>query len=154
MTDLKYPELLDVEQTMDHLRAIVAQFGENYVYIKRQGSDVCAYVHSEDDELVPGCIVAQVLYRHGVPMGVLSMYEGLGAVQLSDAGSLTLRDLKPLLTPAAGQVLGQAQWRQDMLHPWGDALAEAESVYARMKSAALDAAEAKYRKITEEEGRR
>ena len=129
MTEVKYPELLDVHEAMAHLRAVVAEFGKDHVYTKPDHSGVCVYVHGSAEELVPGCIVAQVLHRHGVPMNVLSQYEGLGALQLAGPKSLTGRGVKPLLTEAAGTVLGNAQYVQDGLKPWGAALANAEDVY-------------------------
>lgn len=130
MTDAKYPALLDADQAIVLLREVVAEFGENYIYIKPAGTQVCVYVHEAGEEQVPGCIVAQVLHRHGVPMNVLSQYEGLGAVQLGDGGSLIRRGLQPLLTGAAGAVLSQAQWAQDSFRTWGVALADAEDTYA------------------------
>lgn len=130
MTDAKYPALLDADRAIVLLREVVAEFGKNHVYTKRDGSEVCAYVHGDADELVPGCIVAQVLHRHGVPMNVLSQYEGLGAVQLGDSNHLVRRGVQPLLTEAAGIVLSRAQWAQDSLMTWGTALREAEKTYA------------------------
>lgn len=94
------------------MREVVAEFGEDYVYqlVPDEGGQ-CLYVHrDEDSEGVPGCIVAQVLHRLGVPLSAFD--EGFSAHCMVDR--LNARGWG--ITYVASVALAEAQRVQDSFH--------------------------------------
>jgi hypothetical protein len=71
--------LLTEENVTDAFKAIIEEFGADYVYRKRGLADSCFYVHKTPEGEVPGCIVGQLLHRLGVPLEVLKKREGRSA---------------------------------------------------------------------------
>ena len=113
MSDHNLSYRITVDDIDPTLAAIVAGFGEDYVYRGSPEADrftpPCRYVHGDNK---PGCIVAQFLARHGVPMEELARLEGM---RPSTGGFLPGR-----LTPATALVLSHIQRAQDGRATWGD----------------------------------
>lgn len=112
------------------LRDVVAEFGENYVYAKQEVSPShidpdgpaggsCFYVHDSDNGSVPGCLIAQVLYRHfDWSVDDLKDIEGRSAYDI------------PGLLPKVRNYFSEAQTCQDASQTWGESLKQAET-YAK-----------------------
>jgi hypothetical protein len=117
--------LLDVDEVLEDLRAIVAEKGAGYRY-RQDGDDrICTYLNQDGS---PSCIVGHVAARRGwLDLGTIQSNEALEA---DEYGSLPV-------TPAAHEVLRVAQEVQDARvrgdaegprRTWGEALAAAEAI--------------------------
>lgn len=128
---------LDGATALELLRLAAKEKGEEYVYVNQYGHKAgtvinqdgmtadCAYVHERPDgTLVPGCIAADVLHRHGVPLWALRAYESQGVHLFIEEAGWGNYD--------AGHVLGVAQAAQDMGQPWGFVVAHAETIWEEM----------------------
>lgn len=116
---------LTLDLTNRLLDEIVAEFGEDHVYGNPVGT-TCLYVHKVDGKQEPGCIVAQVLHKFGVPLATLMNYEGSAA-----------SDVVPEVLPVekkAGILLDWVQSRQDGGEPWGEAVRGAREELARWEA--------------------
>lgn len=131
--------LITCHQAIEGLRQAVTERGRDHID-PQAASDDCYYVLNDR----PSCIGGTVLFKLGVPMSELKRWEGNnvlamvpgGKTYLTGYGDASLTDADGLLTEEAGAVLYAAQDVQDSGDAWGDG---------------LDAAEAKYREITEGE---
>lgn len=115
---------IDKETALAELRAVVTEFGDDYVY----GGDIDGCVYVLDGQ--PSCIVGQVLHRVGVPITTLETFDT--ASFEGESAPVSELQRKDLLTAAsialdsdAFEVLRVAQKYQDNGHTWGTALAEA-----------------------------
>lgn len=113
------------EQTttlMHTLREVVAEFSPGYVY-----EGACSYVRNSQ----PSCLVAQVLYRHGMTIDEMNRWD----LESDDStvNGLWNSDNLPL-SELARDVLAVAQQVQDERQSWGDALAAAEDVAAKQSA--------------------
>ncbi|MFF9268639.1 hypothetical protein [Streptomyces rochei] len=108
---------LTLDKAKELLAEAVAEKGEDFVYVNRDGRPVagltgadCHYVHGDQ----PGCIVGHVLHKAGVSLADLSEYEGQGAEDpaLDLAGA----------TDDACRLLSYAQENQDRGIPWGESV--------------------------------
>lgn len=110
-------------RALRRLREVVAERPE-HVY-RPPGWDVdtradCLYVHLDSDGVgpaEPGCLVAHVLHREGVPLSALQEWEG--------------RPPRVFLGADAGAILAAAQQAQDDGKPWSVALVQAEASAVR-----------------------
>jgi hypothetical protein len=115
-------QIHQVVEVVGHLENIVAEYGADYVYQRRQlnGPDpfapVCVYVWNGE----PDCIAGKVLARMGVSIEKLASYEGSSVSVVAPVVSN--------LGDAATNVLRVAQVVQDKGGTWGEALAEAKTV--------------------------
>lgn len=137
---------MDAERALGLLRAVVAEFGPEYVYVNASGQRAgqchvggktaidCSYVHGMDNDLRPGCLVGQVCHRHGVPLVVLQTYEGSAFGTFGEDAGIANED--------AQQILHAAQMAQDGGRPWGVALQRAEECWERIKEVKMALAEA------------
>ena len=124
---------LTLDLTNRLLDEIVAEFGEDHVYVNPVDpgqvfppGTTCLYVHKVDGKQEPGCIVAQVLHKFGVPLATLMNYEGSAA-----------SDVVPEVLPVekkAGILLDRVQSRQDGGEPWGEAVRGAREELARWEA--------------------
>ena len=127
MSEATTTGLKDVDEVLEALRAVVAEFGPDHVYVNEagevaNGTTLCRYVHGrEGDNPQPGCIVGQVFYRL---FGTLVPIEGVGVPGLNYGP----RDGYRYFTESAERVLAAAQAVQDLGWTWGAALARAETV--------------------------
>lgn len=105
-------------RALRRLREVVAERPE-HVY-RPPGWDVdtrteCLYVHLDGDGVgpaEPGCLIAHVLHREGVPLSALQEWEG--------------RPPNTFLGYDVGAILTDAQQAQDDGNPWSAALFAAE----------------------------
>jgi len=121
---MAYPTLLTASEALKHLEAIVAEFGEDYVYQGHGTRDplgvlVCHYVHNGK----PDCLVGHVAHRHGVPLDILAKHEGASAYAFANIA----------FTQKACAVLVAAQAEQDRQKPWHLALTKAREAYHRLQ---------------------
>lgn len=106
------------ESTLEGIKAIVDEAGEDFVYQqhRRLGPIGCRYVHDGK----PDCIVGRFLASVGVPLDVLSEYEGRGAEgvleSLQERSFLHFDDIRVRV------FLRRLQKEQDAEETWGNAL--------------------------------
>lgn len=109
---------------LDTLREVVAE-RPDYVYSAPEDqvteSLSCYYVHGSGSDATPGCVVGHVLNRLGVPLEVLSTYEGRDA----DYVAARVLDVSDDWAADAPHALAVAQIEQDRGAAWGKALARA-----------------------------
>lgn len=117
---------ITLESARQALRSVVAEFGEDYVYVEQNeypshvdptgdAGGSCFYVHDSDEGSVPGCLVAQVLHKHfDWSIDQLKDIEGRSALDI------------PGLPSDVADYLYRAQYEQDSGTSWGSALAYAE----------------------------
>lgn len=109
-------ERAEIKLVLDTLAAVVAEFGEDYVYETQPESAYCTYVRDGK----PDCIAAQVLVRLGMSVEDLARCEGRSCALLGGY----------VAVPVGGEalhVLREAQMVQDRTSPyssptWGEAL--------------------------------
>lgn len=101
--------------------------GEGFIYSNQDGDqagsgaiDCQNWHYTEDDEIVPGCIVGTVLGIAGVPLQLMERADGIDEVADGLLATNTLR-----LTPKAHALLEWAQYRQDNGSTWGKAKRDA-----------------------------
>lgn len=112
------PEILEATEALRLLDEVVEQFGEDYVDPSARDSiEVCRY-WSQDKT---GCIVGQVLHRHGYSDADIGGLDGQGAVY-----NLPTRRL--MFTEKALAILSAAQGFQDQAQSWGAARLQARRV--------------------------
>lgn len=99
---------------IDAIRAVVAEFGPNYVYMVGLGGS-CEYVRDRQ----PSCLIGRVLHRMGVDLEFLYYREGNGA-------SDVMRDVGGFSTVVLCAA-DDAQGAQDSAYTWGEALSRFES---------------------------
>lgn len=126
---------------LDLAKQVVAERGEDYVYVNQRGQKAgsvvsegvgilgtadCSYVHRlPNSELVPGCIVGNVLARWGVSLEVLTSYEACSIGTFGqDAG---------FADEWATDILAMMQTTQDQGGTWGQALAEGVRRYEQIQ---------------------
>lgn len=115
------------ERVMDVTREVVAE-RPGYVYSAPEHMDTaeldCLYVHTDADgsNPVPGCAVAHVLNRLGVPLDALAIREGDSAYPVVGAVLDISGDAADAQT-----FLNSVQMAQDAGRTWGDALEYAET---------------------------
>lgn len=112
--------LADVTRTVTEL---VAE-QPDYVYSSpehQRSALTCFYVHTDEDgdNAAPGCLVGAALHKLGVPLDVLSGYEGKDAYRAA-SNLLTLPSDEQ--RNSALQFLSAAQSYQDGGLPWGESL--------------------------------
>jgi hypothetical protein len=100
------------EQVTEVIRAIVAEFGEDYVYPRFEG-DGCWYVWDGK----PSCLIGRVLHRLGADIEALKSCDDLGGFQEEILVMVDI-DMSDLTLTA----LRYAQSQQDQRHSWGEAL--------------------------------
>lgn len=117
---------ITLEAARAALKSVVAEFGEDYVYTEQaeypshvdpdgDAGGSCFYVHDSEGGSVPGCLVAQVLYKHFEwSIDDLKGIEGEGAIDIPNLGGDVRR------------YLAHAQSNQDTGSSWGQALRRAE----------------------------
>lgn len=107
------------------LKAIVEEYGDDFVYQKEyeDGEPSCVYVRDGE----PSCLVGKFLAAAGVPLKLLQRADALGGTP-AEALIETLR-LAEIIDVEMGVsvMLGAAQARQDGGDTWGTALRSAES---------------------------
>lgn len=103
------------------LEAIVAEYGEDFVYQQRDtlSGSRCVYVWQGE----PDCIVGKLLHRLGVPVEQLARGDGkllAGALveHLEELGVISAED-------GVSEILDRAQSRQDAGRTWGQSVREA-----------------------------
>ena len=118
-----------VEDVLREMRAVVKEYGEDYVYKFPSGTEwhgQCVYV--SDDK--PSCLIGHVVMRLA-PDKIEDLkwadkgYGGTAADQLLNFLG------EDFWTPEAGDVATAAQEYQDEGHPWGAALEKAERAASR-----------------------
>ena len=111
--------LIDVPEVLEHLRAVVAEKGADYVYARR----VCTYAMAG----VPSCIVGHVYAR----LGLLD-----DQTQFSDAAAANLHSDEIALPARVLLQAAQEVQDGDVLRfrrgTWGEALAAAEAEATRV----------------------
>lgn len=123
--------MLTPERALELLEQVVAEFGEDYIYIK---PSVVGCLYWFDGR--PSCLVGQVLHRSGLFTDEEIAYcdgevgAGGGGYGDTPASNLSLRFPGRVYSQAA-QILGQAQCAQDTGETWGSALRRAQDYWAR-----------------------
>lgn len=96
-------------------REIIDEVGRDHVYHMEPGMGVCQYVRDGQ----PDCFVARILYRHGVAVATLSLWEGGSAADM--AQERVCNGTPALLAGDAARFLDDLQDKQDAGRPWGEA---------------------------------
>jgi hypothetical protein len=128
--------ILTPEHALDLMRLEVEKAGPDFIYVARSHVDredradervfkSCWYVTADGDR--PDCLIARVLFAHGVPLTVLKLW-GTDTVEKVQRD----REYAWLLFDTA-QVLRAAQRVQDGERPWGDALVAAQERLAGLR---------------------
>jgi hypothetical protein len=118
-------ELSD-EQVLSLVKEIVAEEGEDFVYIRPVGG-FCKYVHLNSDGFYePGCIVGHFFSRAGIPLEYLEGWEGKSA---GDLASRMEREEMLTVSSKAQNFLDGIQERQDAGESWGKAVTEESDVF-------------------------
>lgn len=117
---------LTFEKTKELLAEAIAEKGAGYVYVNSNlGEDSlghCSYVHTlENGELIPGCLVGDVLNRAGVQLEVLNLKHAGAAIVLSDLAYMGILEADT----ESHDLLWLAQGQQDKKVPWGEAVERA-----------------------------
>lgn len=116
-------------QTLEAMRAAVAEKGEGYVYKRQVHPDspdtgLTSCLNTTPDRTAPGCLAGEVFHRVGVPLEWLAdmanINSGATAVvaKLRHEGKFDFDD-------ASVKLLSEAQSYQDSGTPWGSALEKA-----------------------------
>lgn len=119
----------DIKRVLEALNEVVAEFGEDYVYERRNQnnhlgmSGRCVYVHNG----APDCLAGKVLRKLGLTLEQLSQQEGNGCTNFSAYFS---RDVL--------SVLRAAQEQQDTGATWGVARDKAFELASSYYSVTLD----------------
>lgn len=128
-------QLLDLPQALDLAVEVVAGAGANHRYFG-DGDDAedidageCQYVTEYDE---PDCLVARILYRYGVPIAVLKLWEGYSATEMRLGYERRPVPTRALLTHRAANLLETMQSRQDDNVAWGDVLEHGRIVALRL----------------------
>jgi hypothetical protein len=110
--------VVSLGETVDLLKAVVAEKGEDYVYQKRNDGYDCVYVYDGQ----PDCIVGHVLHRLGVTAEEMS--DGDSVWDENSHGVLYYLEYRERLQfePRAAHVLESAQYFQDRGYTWGASL--------------------------------
>lgn len=114
---------LTYERVNSILDQILAEFGEDYVYVKPNALDGCRYVHGVYPLEQPGCIIGQLLHQLGVPLDALTRHEG-------KAADVVVKKLFPETDWLVARYLSIIQEEQDSHETWGRAVE-----YGRMRIA-------------------
>jgi hypothetical protein len=121
--------LLTEKNVTEAFKAILEDFGADYVYRKRGAADSCFYVHQTPKGEVPGCIVGQLLHRLGVPLEVLKKREGRSAWAIFYGDALFDEGQADSPVRLEGDYLARkiqaVQSAQDRGDPWGYAVRNA-----------------------------
>ena len=126
-------ELVTYARASRVLDQILAEFGEDYVYVNPNGEKanldprpICLYVHGDGATRPkePGCIIGQLLHQLGVPLDALSSLEGLPA-------NSVVNKFFPRTSNAVLTFLLTVQRGQDQGRSWGAAVSFAKEMYAR-----------------------
>jgi hypothetical protein len=64
------------EDVIREMRAVVDEYGADYLYESPCDSNTCVYAWKVDGKITPSCIVGQVLHRLGLPDDVLNELDG------------------------------------------------------------------------------
>lgn len=132
---------LSPADVLDTLRE-VAQDRPDYVYQTPNASEQCLYVHDVGTPSQScGCLVAQVLVKHGVTLEELAEHEGNGAesvirslhlgLPIREAETRRFDDI-PSNVRLFSSVLATAQNEQDSGETWGVAYDSAKEQYDRL----------------------
>lgn len=117
---------------------VVAEFGGGHVYkrVPSQGpcnSDGCLYLQKDKDgNDCPSCLVGHVLARWGLPLDLLSRWNGLTAYSLAQEMRHDNGVAFEILDEAV-ELLVVAQESQDSGEPWGTALAKAVGTFVNLE---------------------
>lgn len=113
--------VLNKAQVLSITGDLLTEFGEDYVYQPQGEEQRCDYVRGEE----PSCIVGQILYRAGVPLGRLREADAAtyGAGVPADNLIMSLID-EGVLSSDVGVIpfLAAVQREQDAGEPWGSAV--------------------------------
>lgn len=112
---------ITADDTIATLRAVVK--GKEGFHYKPPDGDTCVYICGGK----PSCLVGHVLYSLGWPVERLMDFDsqrsnGIGSLRVC-YGDIATQD--------AVDILEAAQDTQDLGGSWGEALAQAEALYAR-----------------------
>lgn len=100
--------------------------GENPDFIYDASETGCKYVKDSN----PSCLVGQALFRLGVPIDLLKMYDGFAD---SGAGTVLYEDLYERDDPDAVGKCAVAQNEQDSGASWGTAVHRAKKAMKLMQ---------------------
>lgn len=135
MTTAALPEgyqLLDLPEAMRLAAEVIAEVGADHRYFgddENVDAGDCQYV-TEDRE--PDCLVGRILHRHGVPIEILTLWEGYSAREMGHGYGRREVPTQSLVTDRAAQVLEMMQSRQDDNLAWGRVLEFGREVANRM----------------------
>lgn len=116
--------MLEIEEAVALAEALVEEKGSDFVYQPpTPNTGRCYNWHLDSD--TPGCIVGQILYRHGVSKELLLHFN-------NSAAESWLPGQPPIASSTAISFLTVLQNRQDIGWTWGAALEEAKQ-YARSR---------------------
>lgn len=104
--------VLTPEIALNTLNDIVRDYGHDHVYVKPENAIQCQYVEHD----TPGCIMAHLFTRLGIPLEKLSVYEGYPATDI--AKELFISVPRESLT-----LISMAQMHQDNKISWGRSVA-------------------------------
>lgn len=100
---------------------LLAEFGENYVYIKRRGS-ACLNWHKDENN--PGCIIGWVMRKLGASDDLLASNLACGSNRLA---AYVGEEQNLNFTPGALDLMAEVQELQDIEVPWGEAVRQGSS---------------------------
>ncbi|WP_458085763.1 hypothetical protein [Streptomyces malaysiensis] len=110
-----------IEITAEQLEATIREVAAerpDYIYKTPEGSDICRYVHTDNDSgvQIPGCLIGHALNRLGVPLADLCRNEGTDAASVIHTYT-TLGTWDPAVMAAEN-----AQFEQDQGSTWSEAV--------------------------------
>lgn len=114
--------VLTDEEVHEHLKAIVAEAGRDFVYRPpTEAGTSCYYAtYSNTDALEdatgPGCLIGQMLFRAGMTLYDLTRLDHVGSVRTLIANRILV------VSDRCGDVLARVQEFQDRGMSWGECL--------------------------------
>lgn len=118
--------MLDVDQALEALRAVVADAGPSHIYDGPMIGGACVYADSAGN----ACCIAGRVLEHVAPDTWRDLETVVGNLPAPD-----LFTVDGLVTWEASRVLSRAQWEQDNGKTWGEALAAAVLLPTELRAA-------------------
>lgn len=120
MTEVTYTEALSM------LQESIDALGDDFVYEKQDGEDLCLYVHNNSGSLEPGCIAGDMLVRQHI-LTISELYDIQenrvdGRSSFDTIKKYIEQETGKFFTIMASDLIYWTQHAQDTGLTWGEAL--------------------------------